>query len=196
MGIFVCQVWLVPTLSCLNQACAQRLTGNMTQRRAASGRGSAAEERQARERKERASAPTRRDHCAVAGRVGSRRDPKIKRPQTRTFCFSVSAANCSLVPASGSRAALDWKHDGAARCQWQRKRRGGTASKGAEGAGFSPDASRPLRSRRESRSAVHNLRAASLPLASLVVHWAFASLSPALRALRLRLPGSNKQNVR
>ena len=97
MGIFVCQVWLVPTLSCLNQACAQRLTGNMTQRRAASGRESAAEGehrcqrhetiqwiverrertdihgspgRQARERKERASAPTRRDHCAVAGRVG------------------------------------------------------------------------------------------------------------------------------
>ena len=27
----------------------------------------------------------------------------------RTFCFSVSAANCSSVPASGLRAALDWK---------------------------------------------------------------------------------------
>jgi hypothetical protein len=88
--------------------------------------------------------------------------------------------------------ALDSKHDAAERPQCGRKRGGGTASKGAVGVGFSPDAPRPLRSRREGRSAVHNRRAASLPLASLVVRWAFASLLPALRALRLCLPGSNK----
>jgi hypothetical protein len=52
----------------------------------------------------------------------------------------------------GKQKALDWEHDGAARCQWQRKRRGGTASKGAEGASFSPDAPRPLRSRREAQA--------------------------------------------
>ncbi len=108
------------------------------------------------------------------------------------FCH-ILANTYFPVLESGLRAALDWKHDGAARCQWQRKRREGTASKGAVGVGFSPDAPRPLRSRREGRSAVQNRRAASLPLASLVVHWAFASLIPALRALRLRLPGSNKQ---
>jgi len=47
------------------------------------------------------------------------------------------------------RKALDLKHDGAERPLRGMKRRGGTASKGAEGAGFSLDAPRPLRCRRE-----------------------------------------------
>ena len=64
-----------------------------------------------------------------------------------------------------------------------RKRSGGSFS-GANGLTFMAAPSTPVcRQRRQSRSAVHNRRAASLPLASLVVHWAFASLYPALRAL-------------
>jgi hypothetical protein len=49
--------------------------------------------------------------------------------------------------------------------------------------GFSPDAPRLLRTERRVGIAVRNLRAATLSLALLVAHWAFASLHPALRAL-------------
>jgi len=49
-----------------------------------------------------------------------------------------------------------------------------------------------IRRLRRQGYAVRNRRAASLPLASLVAHWAFASLLPALRALgfALRIPSS------
>jgi len=65
------------------------------------------------------------------------------------FCH-ILANTYFPVLESGLRAALDWKHDEAERPLCGMQRRGGTASKGAAGAGFSPDAPRPLRSRRES----------------------------------------------
>lgn len=73
------------------------MTGNMTERRAASGRGSAAKERQARERKERALAPTHRDHCAAAGRF------KPMRSRKRS-CGSFSGANGLTFLAAPSTA--------------------------------------------------------------------------------------------
>jgi len=72
------------------------------------------------------------------------------------FCFVCILATADFsVPASSLRAALDWKHDEAARCQRQIQRRGGTASKGTERAGFSPDTPRPLRCRRDNKKKGH-----------------------------------------
>jgi len=63
------------------------------------------------------------------------------------FCFvRVPVFTYPPEPCQTTRAALDLQHDGVARCLWQIQRRGGMASKGAVGVGFSPDALRLLRS--------------------------------------------------
>ena len=65
-------------------------------------------------------------------------------------------------------------------------------------AGFSASLSGCFCSAMRSLSAddsVHNRRAAALPFASLVVHWASTSLLPALRALGFALPGAEKRRT-
>jgi len=85
------------------------------------------------------------------GRVGSRRDPtKQKTMHCMVFCF-VRIPTFTYSPRTlpvNARSALDLKHDGAARCQWQSKRRGGTVSSGVLGSRFSGDAKRRLRTGR------------------------------------------------
>ena len=153
-----------------------------------------------------------------SGRVGSRRDPtKQKTMQRMVFCFV--CVSCVILLSRTERRiarksrllwqsnlkALDWKHDGAARCQRQRKRCGGTASKGAVGEGFSPDAPRPLRCRRESHAGAKQKKILRIVFrrerADIHGSPEYRCLSPkatfecALRALRLRLPGSNKKQA-
>ena len=92
------------------------------------------------------------------------------------------------------RAALDLRHDEAARCQWQSKRRGGTVSSGVLGTASAVTQNDDCEPSGRVGIAVRNSRAAAPALASLVAHWAYASLVPALRALGSACRNPTKRN--
>ena len=94
----------------------------MTEPSARSAGESEAEERQARERQERASAPTHRDHCAVAGRftpVRSRKRSCGSFPDANglTFMAALSTTVCRQRRQASAASGRDSAAEGERRCQ-------------------------------------------------------------------------------
>ena len=89
--------------------------------------------------------------------------------------------------------ALDWKHDGAARCQWQSKRRGGTVSSGVLGSRVNGDAKRRLRTERESRCCSSLLSSCFTYVCTTPSSLGFRFALSRTAGAQLRLPGSKSK---